>query len=877
MKFELEKGIEEWRSLLRKQRGFEEGDIDELEDHFRSRVEEYVNTGLTPEEAYQKVLATDYGDLRKLASKFLETRKQERNVLGLGLNFLKVGLRSLQRNTSYSLINVLGLAIGFASVFSIFLFIDQELSFDDYNQHYDDIYRVNLHMTRASGELHYPIIPPAFGPAIESNLVGIERVARLRYAYPILMRHEQNSFFEKGVFFAEADFLKIFSHRLLLGNSESVLTEPNTVVITENIAKKYFGDSSNPIGETIEYNSELTLKVVGVIEQPPLNSHFKFDFLISFETFKPGPGSLEPMTSWRWLGFLTYVQLSDAVSPETIQNEARDLFLENNSASNNLEVGVEFQALSDIYLQSGNLSNPQGGLFRTNDPNNLRSLAIVALLIIVIGFFNYFNIAAALISSRSKEVGVRKLLGSSNQRIFAQLTLETSMVVIFSGMISLLVLAVFSEIMNLPGLDISAVFKLIIFMLGLALSFGLINGVYLGTRMIATPIMSLLQNSAQLSTSKFSMRSLILFVQYGVSAGLIMISLIVVSQLKFFSEKDLGYDKEGILVAGFRGDDVLPKKTMLKNVARTNTYVKEISFGPALDGSSSGSPLRPVEWPDSEVIQTAYFGVDYEFANVIGIDVKQGRFFDEAVASDSVNALLINETLAERLGYDDPLNKKVIFAGGEVFNIIGVFNDFNHKSLHHQIGPMALTMWLGQPRTVLFKLNENVDTGVAIQSIAEDWSSAFAESGLPFDYQLLEDQLAGLYDKEADFSLLIRAFTAIAIFTAILGLYGFSSLNARLKLKQICIRRVLGAGSKSISKVVGGDFMLIGLIATICMIPVVYLLMDSWLQSFAYHIPLSIEYFMLGIVITIAVSVMTLFFQIQSVMNTRPASILRDE
>ncbi len=877
MKFKLEKGIAEWRSLLRKQRGFEEGDIDELEDHFRSRVEEYVNTGLTPEEAYQKVLTTDYSDLRKLASKFLETRKQERNVLGLGLNFLKVGLRSLQRNTSYSLINVLGLAIGFASVFSIFLFIDQELSFDDFNQHYDDIYRVNLHMTRASGELHYPIIPPAFGPAIESNLVGIERVARLRYAYPILMRHEQNSFFEKGVFFAEADFLKIFSHRLLLGNSESMLTEPNTVVITENIAKKYFGNSSNPIGETIEYNSELTLEVVGVIEQPPVNSHFKFDFLISFETFKPGPGSLEPMTSWRWLGFLTYVQLSDAANPETIQNEARDLFLENNSASNNLEVGVEFQALSDIYLQSGGLSNPQGGLFRTNDPNNLKSLAIVAILIIVIGFFNYFNIAAALISSRSKEVGVRKLLGSSNKRIFAQLTLETSMVVIFSGMVSLLVLALFSEVMNLPSLDFNSLFKLTIFMLGLALSFGLINGIYLGTRMIATPIMYLLRSSTELSTSKFSMRGIILFVQYGVSAGLIMISLIVVSQLKFFSEKDLGYEKEGILVAGFRGDDVLPKKTMLKNVARTNTYVKEISFGPALDGSSSGSPLRPVEWPDSEVIQTAYFGVDYEFANVIGIDVKQGRFFDEAVASDSVNALLINETLAERLGYDNPLNKKVIFAGGEVFNIIGVFNDFNHKSLHHQIGPMALTMWLGQPRTVLFKLNENVDTGVAIQSIAEDWSSTFAESGLPFEYQLLEDQLAGLYDKEADFSLLIRAFTAIAIFTAILGLYGFSSLNSRLKLKQICIRRVLGAGSKSISKVVGGDFMVIGLIATICMIPVVYLLMDNWLQGFAYHIPLSIEYFMSGIVITIAVSVMTLFFQIQRVMNTRPASILRDE
>lgn len=877
MKFKLEKGIAEWRTLLRRQRGFEEGDIDELEDHFRSRIEEYVSTGLTSEEAYHQVLSSDYADLRQLASKFLETRKQERNAFGLALNFMKVGLRSLQRNTSYSLINVLGLAIGFASVFSIFLFIDQELSFDSFNEHYDDIYRVNLHMVRASGELHYPIIPPAFGPAIQSDLAGIERVARLRYAYPILMRHEQNSFFEKGVFFAEANFLKIFSHKLLLGNSESVLTEPNTVVITESIAEKYFGKNVNPIGETIEYNSELSLEVVGVIEQPPVSSHFKFDFLISFETFEPGPGSLEPMTSWKWLGFLTYVQLSSGVNPELVQKEARALFLKNNAANNNLEVDVELQALSDIYLQSGNLSNPQGGLFRTNDPNNLRSLAIVAVLIIIIGFFNYFNIAAALITTRSKEVGIRKLLGSSNQRIFLQLTLETSVVVLLSGIVSLVFLAAFSEVMNLPGLDANSVWKLFIFMLVLSLSFGLINGIYLGLRMISTPVMSLLRNSTEMSSSKFSLRRAILFIQYAISAGLVMISLIIVSQLNFFSEKDLGYEKDGILVVGFRGNDVLPKKTILKNLARTNAYVKEVSFGPALDGSSSGSPLRPVEWPDSEVIQTAYFGVDYEFADVIGIQVKQGRFFDETIAADSVNSLLINETLAERLGYNEPLNKKVIFAGGEVFNIIGVFNDFNHKSLHHQIGPMALTMWLGQPRTVLFKLNSDVDTQQAIASITEDWHEAFVESGLPFEYQLLEDQLAGLYQKEADFGLLIKGFTAIAIFTAILGLYGFSSLNARLKLKQICIRRVLGAGGRNISRVIGGDFMLIGLTATIGAIPVVYFLMSNWLQGFAYHIPLSTGYFVMGIAITIGVSIMTLLFQVQRVMNTRPASILRDE
>lgn len=317
------------------------------------------------------------------------------------------------------------------------MYLHQELSFDRFHESGDDIYRVNLHMTRASGELHYPIIPPAFGPAFRANFPDIKRVSRLRYNYATIMRHEQTSFFEKKVFFAEHDFLEMFSFPLKMGRMDGLLTEPNTVVITDQMAIKYFGNTS-PMGKVINYNSEIDLKVVGVIEDLPDNSHFQFDFLISFLSYKVGPGGLEPLTSWRWLGFLTYVQLEPLAVKESLEEKAKALFKANNNSTSNRTVDVELQPLHDIYLGSGDISNPQGGLFRINDAENLRSLGIVAALIIIIAFFNYFNILTALMYTRTKEIGVRKILGSSRIRIINQMLTETCLLVLIAGLLSLL-------------------------------------------------------------------------------------------------------------------------------------------------------------------------------------------------------------------------------------------------------------------------------------------------------------------------------------------------------------------------------------------------------------------------------------------------------
>ncbi len=876
MKFDLEKAIDSWKQSLRKHQSFEEGDLAELEDHFRNRLEEYDSQGYSPRQAFEKVMAHDYPDIEGLGDSFMEERKVVRSYPAMFTNFLKVGFRSIHKHSSYSAMNILGLVVGFACVFGIVIYLHQELSFDRFHESGEDIYRVNLHMKRASGEIHYPIIPPALGPEMQANFSEIRRVTRLRYAYPIIMRHEQNSFFEEKVFFAEHDFLEMFSFPLKTGSLDGLLTEPNTVVITDEIAVKYFGDSS-PMGKIINYNNEIDLKVVGVLEDLPDNSHFRFDFLISFMSYKVGPGGLEPLTSWRWLGFLTYVQLEPNVLKATVEDKAKALFEANNNSSANRRVDVELQPLHDIYLGSTDISNPQGGLFRINDIQNLRSLGIVAGLIIIIAFFNYFNILTALMYTRTKEIGVRKILGSSRWRIINQMLTETSLLVFIAGVISLVLVWGIAGLGYLPPVHTGAMLWVLGLMIGLCASFGLINGLYVGSSLASQGILSLLKNKLSTSQSRFSVRKAILLFQYGISAALIMISLIVVSQLEFFNDKDLGYDQDNILVAGFRGDNVLAKRELFRNLATANPAIRAVSFGPALDGSSSGSPLRPVEWSEEDVIQTSYFGVDYDFDKVIGLEMVQGRFFDKAIAADSVNGLLINETLAEQLGFDSPLGRRVYFAGAQEFRILGVFKDFHYQSMHHEIGPMALEMWLGPPRSVLVKYEAGAGDTEAVKSIATHWEETFPEGDLPFEYKMLTDQLDGLYAKEKDFALLLKLFTGLAIFVAVMGMYGFSAVSAHQKIKQICIRRVLGAELPQISRVVGRDFLLLSLVASLLAIPVVYYLMNEWLAGFAYSIGLGARFFVTGVLIVGIVTTITLAIQLRRVMHVKPARLLRNE
>ncbi|MEO9485373.1 MAG: ABC transporter permease [Ekhidna sp.] len=872
MKFHLEESIKNWRAQLRKHSGFEDADIDELEDHFRIKIANKVRDGLSPDKAYEQVLQEDYKDLDTIAKNYLHSRSNTFLNRGLFQNYLKVGLRSFARTKTYFAMNLFGLIVGLTSVFYIIFYIHYELNYDSFHENSDQIYRVNTLMERASGSINYPIIPPAVGPASKEAFAEIEKTARVRYAYDVLMQHENQSFYEEKVFFAEPTFLEMFSFHWKAGRPANALSEINTIVLTNAMSTKYFGNE-NPLGKIITYNNEIDLKVVGVIEDVPEHSHFSFDFLISFETFKPGPGALEPMTSWRWLGFLTYVQLVPEADPEVIEKKILDLFEEHRNPSNT-SLAIQLQPLSKIYLTSGNLSNPQGGLFKVNDIDNLISLGVIAVLIILISFFNYFNITSALMRMRSKEIGIRKVFGSSRRKVFAQMGSETLIIVGLAVISSWLAIILMNQ-SNMfkflsDGISIS-----ILVSIGIVILFTLLSGILFGSAFSSYSAMALLKNKfISAPRNRLSAGSLILLLQFSISASLIMVSLIVISQLNFFSKKDLGYNENGVLLAKFGSEEMNTKRQAFVDAMLKLPEVKAVSFGPSLDGSTSASPLRLKEWPEEQVIQTSYFGVDYQLQDVLDLEIKEGRFFSLDYARDSVESILINERLAEMLGVDNPIGQVVQFE--RAYKIIGVFKNFHYKSLHHEIGPMALQMWLGQHRNILIKYQtENI--GQTLQDMDATWKEVFGNTGFPFDYRFLDEQIQSMYHKEKEFASLLKVFTGLAIFLSLLGLFGLSSINIQQRIKQIGIRRILGAELPQIAKVVSINYLLTSILGILIAIPFAYYFMNRWLEGYAYSIDLDLTFPVFTFFIVVLVTTVTLAYQVYRVMIVNPSTILRDE
>lgn len=877
MNWNLESAIAKWKQTLIKSGKFEEGDLTELEDHFRMSLESVIRNGLSEADAFDVILKEHYGDLQVITSQFQEQRQVSRLAPALLSNYFKVGYRTFGRHRMYFMINLFGLVLGLTSILSIILYLNHELNFDTFNTRHEQVHRVSIHYDRASGSIDYPLIPPAAGPAFAEAIPEVIQAARLRYAYSVQMQHKNRSFYEDQVFFADATFLDMFTCSWFKGNPSGALASVNTIVLTKSIAEKYFGDE-NPIGEIITYDNAIDLKVIGVIQDPPRQSHLKFDFLISFDTYKPGPGGLEPITSWRWLGFPTYLELIPGADLSKVRNKLIEVAEAlNDRPPSGTEVSYELQPLADTYLQSGHLPNPQGGLYRVNDPENLRNLAIVAGLILIIAFFNYYNISTALIQTRTREMGIRKVFGASRKRLIHQMATESFVLLSLATLSAWLMIWVTNQTIELlPAITLESLIPMLGFSSSIIGLFTIGSGLMLGGSISVYSTLALLRQKLWRRSSKFSVGNIVLLVQFSISAALIMMSFIVIQQLSFFSEKELGYNHEGVLVAKFRGEAMHQKRDALVNVLSEIPEIQSVSYGPNLDGSNSSNPLRLRSWGNDEVLQTAYFGVDYEFQNIIDLEILEGRYFSREMSGDSTRAIMINETLAARLGFDNPIGEKVIFTAGDEFEIIGVFKNFHYKSLHHEIGPMALKMWLGVPRNVLIRYN-SPNISQVLHSVESKWATLFPGGNYPLDYRFLDEQLQSMYGKEQEYASLLKVFTGLAIFIAILGLFGISSVNIDLNLKQIGIRRVLGADLKQITRLVSIQFLLLVIIATIGAIPLVYFLMNEWLTNFAYAITLGPGFPLLSLGIMLFISIVTLTFQVYRVMVINPTTILKND
>ncbi|MEO9476268.1 MAG: ABC transporter permease [Cyclobacteriaceae bacterium] len=880
-KSNIEREILIWKKSLFKYAGLEPEDIEELEDHFRSKIDDLVEQGLSEKAAFDQAQDEFSSEYTVLDHAYQTSRSRFGVSGGLLSTFVKVALRNLRRHWSYTIVNLLGLTVAIGSVITISTYVIGEFNYDGFHVNKKHIARVVNEYERESGTLRYPLAPPALGPALTGQFPEVKRVTRLRTIDRMILAQGSREFLESKGFYADSSFLQMFSFDLKSAASNRVLSEPNSIVLTESLAQKLF-PNQQCVGQMLQMDNEKSLVVTGVLYDVPENSHIQFDFLISFQTYEVPDGYLADLHSWGWMGFLTYVQMQPESDMKTVEPLIERLYKVNNSSKSNTDIHINLQPLSQIYLGSGAIANPHGALFESNSKANLYSLMGIALLIMIIAGFNYVNINIATMQARLKELGMRRVLGSSRSKLFLQILSEAIINVWIASLLGLLISYLIFRFDLLPFshqwiTSLSYLLGLGIFLIGIGVVLGSVIALASRRAISSASTLSLLKSEVTSGGSHGMLKNAILFGQYLIAAGLIAATMIVMKQIDFMNNKDLGYDAGGIISISGTPESIAESYALFEKMALQESVIEAVTpCSHAFAGSASGGPMhRDIHSPEQS-IHTAYYQVGHDFLKTTGIALVQGRFFSKDTPSDTTASIVLNQQAASAMGITELDGQKVIFNNGRVFRVIGIVNDFHFRSLHHQIGPMALVM----PFTVLdnvlvrFRDGHSAETYAMIERL---WNQASMNQSSPVNIRFLDESLATQYKKEADLETVVRAFSLLAILLSCIGLLGLTAASIHQKIRQICVRKIMGAGAVSIIVSVCRSSLLSAIGATVLAWPISILISGIWLDDYAYHYEPDIAVFLITALFVISITLLTLSIQYYKVNYTNPAQILRND
>ncbi|WP_422361979.1 ABC transporter permease [Reichenbachiella sp.] len=789
-------------------------------------------------------------------------------------NYILVALRGLKKNKVFASINILGLALGLASCFLIFSFVKKELTFDQFHSKADNIYRVTNRFERPNRTNLWARTPPALAPAIRANFAGIERTTRLRYTDDVLYTVNDRSFYQGNGFYADSLFLEMFDFPLVAGDRSTALDEPGNIVLTETIAKKFFGDQ-DPMGKLIILENETTLKVTGILAPIPSDSHIVFDLLISFPTYVVPDGYLADLNSWGWAGFWTYVELSNQ-NPEAIGIQISELYKSNYQNSPDVKIDVILQPLQDIYLGSSNYSN-MGDSIRIGNRSTILGLSVVVFLILLVASCNFMNLSTAMSLRRGKEIGIRKVLGAVRSRVSKQFLIESMMISLISLGLAMITLVLFGPYFNQLfslGLDYShlELFKSLPFFLAGTILIGLLAGIY-PSFVLATfsPILALKGYQVSFNSGAWLRKGLIVF-QFVVALCLIISTVIVTSQVEYIQNKSLGFDRENLVKLRIGAEE--GHYEALRNKLLANSRVSGLTrLSHAFDGSASSGPAWLSDQSRDDAHQLSYYQSEYDFLEVSGINLKEGRFFSRDFATDEEIGLVLNQSAVAELGLTSPIGQKVNFNNRERV-VIGVVEDFHFGSLHTPIGPMGIVMPFVNLEQVLIKVQGN-DLRQTMLSLESDWHEIAGD--LPFEASFVDAGIRAMYEKEEKIATLISAASSLAVVLACLGLYALVAFSIQNRLKEIGIRKALGAPLNQLVLLLARKYVFLIVIANVIAWPITYFLAIEWLEDFAYRIPVAPGLFIGSGLALFLLAMATIGYQLVKASLVSPVKYLRSE
>ena len=817
-------------------------------------------------------------------------------------NYIIIAYRSLLKKVGYSLVNIFGLAVGITVCLLIVIFVQYELSFDTFQK--DDVYRIALKRVYPEREVSYAFIPHSIGPQLKEDFPEVTQSANLLKAFaPIVVRYNDNYFYEENILFADSTLFDVLEIPLLEGDPETALREPNSLLITESVSKKYFGEES-PMGKSME-TGQGNFIVRAVAKDYPGNSHVAFDFIGSMSTF---PFIAQP----NWIGFdvLTYIKMQAGADPKALEKQFPEFVRKYAAGPVQQRNGISYdeyvaagngyiyslQPIKDIYLHS----NLEGEIKPNGNITYVYIFISAAIFILLIACINFMNLSTARSTERAKEVGIRKVLGSVRNQLIGQFITESVLLTFVSFVLAMAVLAfilpVFSDVSH-RALTIGSLLQpLTIAIIVLAiLAIGFLAGVYPAFVLSSFQPASVLKGKMQTSKSGVFLRNGLVVFQFAISIALISCTMIIFNQMNFMLNKSLGFEKDHMMVieSAFnvnRDNFQNPDPDLVQIRSRFETFenevkkvqgVKNATYTSAMPGDvMPGFIVRVPGSGEKESMVARGLSVDETFFETLEIDLTEGRLFSKNF-NDSLSMILAASTV-EKLGLENPIGKKIINVnnGGDTditYTIIGVVNDFHFQSLHVGLEPIAI-IHVNSPNTFINKMVVKIDPSeakTALAGIEANWNQFTKDT--PLRYYYLDENLKRFYDTEKTSSDMFTIFTSLAIIIACIGLFGLAAYTAGQKRKEIGVRKVMGASVFNIVLLLSKDFTKLILLAVLVAVPLAWWGMDMWLDNFAYRIDISVWTFILAALVAVVIGWLTVSYQSFTAASVNPVKSLRTE
>ncbi|MBS3808273.1 MAG: ABC transporter permease [Bacteroidales bacterium] len=783
-------------------------------------------------------------------------------------NYIKTALRHLRRNRVYSILNLMGLAIGLTISIIIMLFVLDEMSYDRFHSHSKNIYRLGIKRKQTHSVNRSAITSPAMGKDLVSNIPEITDQVLLKPYYQATLLKDDKKYSAGEVLFAGSSFFQIFSFNLLVGDEKEVLQSPNSIVITRRLSKKIFGDQ-DPLGKTLLLHNKFRVTVKGLAQAPPSNSHIGFDAVVSFSTLHQ---IKDFYTGWDGnFSYYTYLLFEAGKTPEDAQAAVSDLFDRKvNQKMEDWRYEPIFEPLEEIYLKSDLLYD----FSRSGSMRTVYVFSGIAFLILLIAMINFVNLSTALSLNRIREVGLRKVNGASKNMIIKQFLGESMLMSILA-----LILAMIGIEMTLPGFNHFFQKQLSLYqpsnwplLIGipiLIVFIGIIAGSY--PAFYVSRVRPAISIKDQISgrMPNLSMQNALVLVQFIISAGLIISSLVIYSQLSFVGDKDLGYDKNNLIALRLDNQNSIRKSDLLREQFNRHPHIQHTSV--ASDYPVNGL-TRNGYVPEGldKVISIHALYVDPHYLETLRMKIMRGENFDKRTPDTS--RILINQTLARDLNWENPLGK-TITRNGVDYQVIGVVKDFHYESLHKPIGPVLFTL---KPRKqmIMARISEG-HFDEATGYIKKQWEAITGDNFL--GYTQVSKAYERMYQSESRFAEKVLFFTVLAIFLACLGLFGLTAISTTRRIKEMGIRKTLGADIMSLNWLMLRQYTRWVVYSNMVAWPLAYYLMRQWLENFAYRIDLNLEFFLAGGAITLLISILTISWLASRVAHTNPAHCLRDE